>query len=147
MDVHKTRRERVAALVREEHKGLQASFADRIGKPANYVSRMLSSPSAAGHKNIGEEMARHIEKCHDKPAGWLDGQVTVTAKATPVLFGMQISAEGVHLGREWEKLDEPMRSTIQALIEMLVAAQVRKQSEKKPTKPSKARRDLAVTDP
>lgn len=47
------------------------------------------------------------------------------ADARPVLYDMSISPEGVRVGREWEKLREPLRGQIQLLIETLVADQVR----------------------
>lgn len=47
------------------------------------------------------------------------------AEAAPVLYDMTISPEGVRVGREWEKLREPVRGQVQLLIETLVAEQVR----------------------
>jgi transcriptional regulator with XRE-family HTH domain len=46
--------------------------------------------------------------------------------AEPTAFyGVQLSEAAVHLASEWDKLDEPMRTQMQVMIEGLVAHQVR----------------------
>jgi phage repressor protein C with HTH and peptisase S24 domain len=53
------RRVNVEQLIEEKFEGRQARFAAAIGKPANYVWRLLTSGPHA--KGIGEEVARQIE--------------------------------------------------------------------------------------
>ena len=93
---------------------------------------MLSNK--AGRKNIGEELARLIEKRYRRPAGWLDGldMAPQQVKEPTMLYGVQITEDGVRLGHEWDKLDEPLRSQIRVMIETLVAKQVRDRRKKRP---------------
>ena len=142
VDVFRTRQDKVRELIREQHGGTQASFADRIGQPANYVSRMLSN--RAGKKNIGEKLARLIEERHGKPVGWLDGLgLAGPAKEGVVLFGIPITREGVQVGAEWEKLDPSVREQVRVLIETMVAAKIREARPPKAAPPrSKQETDL-----
>ncbi len=67
-DIYAMRLERFRAVMNERFGGKQATIAQAVGKPANYVSRVL-----AGSKKIGEEMAREFELSLDLPAYWFDG--------------------------------------------------------------------------
>ena len=117
--VYKARQARVRELIETEHGGSQARFADAIGRPANYVSRMLSEKK--GHKNIGEELARLIEQRHGKPTGWLDSRETSPhSEKLLTLHGLQISAEAVRLGRKWARLTTDERRMVQSLIEAML---------------------------
>lgn len=49
--------------------GSKANFAARIGRSAGQVGHIIGKTPS---KNIGKPLARHIEDCFDKPAGWLD---------------------------------------------------------------------------
>lgn len=59
------------------------SFATLIDRDATQTSRFMGNGAT---KNIGDEMARHIEKCFDLPMGWLDKehQTTNIAKVPDV---------------------------------------------------------------
>lgn len=46
------------------------------------------------------------------------------ADARP-MYGFGLTADGAHVGAEWQKLDEPLKSQILTLIETLVARQKR----------------------
>lgn len=61
------RRNNARELAREC--GGQRAFADRINRQANQVNHIIGKTP---RKNIGKELARHIETCFDKPSGWLD---------------------------------------------------------------------------
>lgn len=52
--------------------GVRVRLADRIGKDASYVSRVLSEPGAPGHKNISEEFIRASALAFDLTPGWFD---------------------------------------------------------------------------
>lgn len=52
----------------ERFGGKQATIANAVGKPANYVSRVLNRT-----KKLGEEMVREFESVLDLPAYWFDG--------------------------------------------------------------------------
>ena len=67
-DIYAMRLERFRNVMNERFAGKQAAIAHAVGKPANYVSRVLS-----GAKKLGEEMAREFEVCLGLPAYWFDG--------------------------------------------------------------------------
>jgi hypothetical protein len=74
VDIFAIRRRRLAALIAERFKGNKTAFAG--SRPAlelkpNYVSRLFM-PVERGGKNLGEELARRIEKAHGLDFGWLD---------------------------------------------------------------------------
>ena len=120
-----TRQRKVRELIRDEYESRQVAFADKIGRPDNYVSRIVSS--GENRKGIGERMARHIESRCNKPRGWLDGETADSVREQPAstLYGQPITAEAAGVGREWAKLKEPLRTHIAQLIQMLVGAQAR----------------------
>lgn len=60
--------ERVKELIKQA--GSQANFAEKIGRPPNYVSRILSKKTEH-RKNIGEDLAHEIEVAFGKEDGWL----------------------------------------------------------------------------
>lgn len=126
MDIKNIRQRRVRELIRDEFEGKQVLFADKIGKPDNYVSRILSS--GPNRKGIGEMMARHIEARCDKPPRWLDDapvEARVGERRRNTLFGVPISEAAVAIGRDWDKLAEPIKTQIAELIQALAAAQIR----------------------
>lgn len=67
-DIYATRLDRFRQLMNERFEGKQAAIANAVGKPANYVSRVLG-----GTKKLGEEMVREFEVALDLPAYWFDG--------------------------------------------------------------------------
>lgn len=56
MTEHELRRRNLAALIGTE-RGAIADFAEKVGYSDGYISQLLS-----GHRNIGEKVARKIEK-------------------------------------------------------------------------------------
>jgi len=121
VDIAVIRRERVVAIVEAKFDGSKAAFAKAIDRTDNYVSRMLN-PNGAQHKKIGEDLARDIERKLQLPLGYLDG---MTEAKAGTIHGIEVTPVGARLGAEWEKLEEPLRSQIQTLIETLVARQKR----------------------
>jgi plasmid maintenance system antidote protein VapI len=73
MDIHSTRRERLRSLADEE--GGQAALAEAIGRQRDYVNRILN-----GRINLGEKLAREIERLTGKPLFWLDGNMDEARK-------------------------------------------------------------------
>lgn len=83
--------------------GGNAYFANIIEREPTQTSRFLGANAT---KNIGDDMARHIERCFDLPLGWLDtehqsqdiapaGNVTDTElsyKKVPVISWVQAGA-------------------------------------------------------
>lgn len=51
----------------EQFKGKQAALAAAVGKPANYISRILN-----GSKKLGEELVREFEVSLGMPPYWFD---------------------------------------------------------------------------
>lgn len=62
--------ERIAAG--EQPKGLEGSFAEQLG-----ISSATWSMAKSGKRPIGDKLARQIEHCAAKPAGWLDEERAV----------------------------------------------------------------------
>jgi transcriptional regulator with XRE-family HTH domain len=120
------RQRRVRELIRAEFEGKQSQFAEKIGKADNYVSRILSN--GPNRKGIGETLARDIEaKCGKSPR-WLDdvsNDARTGERRRNTLFGLPISEAAVTLGRDWDKLVEPLKTQIAELIQTLAAAQIR----------------------
>lgn len=120
------RQRRVRELIRTEFEGKQVLFADKIGKPDNYVSRILST--GPNRKGIGETVAREIELKCGKPPRWLDdeaAQARTGERRRSTLFGLPISETAVAVGRDWDKLSEPLKTQIADLIQTLTSAQIR----------------------
>jgi transcriptional regulator with XRE-family HTH domain len=73
--------------------------------------------------------------CKVRPEWLSDGQGAMRVDSaglpeTQTLYGLEgVTLEAAELGREWQKLDEPLRSTLRDVILMAVAAQKR---QKKP---------------
>lgn len=69
------RRRRLRQLIDEQYDGVDASFAAKIDRQASYVSFLFTKNDKGGYRrNIGEKLARHIEKAAGLPSGWLDGE-------------------------------------------------------------------------
>lgn len=60
---------RINARNLRNHAGGNSSFAKRIDREPTQTSRFLGENAT---KNIGDDLARHIEECFKKPVGWLD---------------------------------------------------------------------------
>jgi len=67
MDSKQIRRRNLRQLINEV--GTQARLAELVGTKPTYISQILS-PTAVGE--IGDSLARRIEKALRKPRGWLD---------------------------------------------------------------------------
>lgn len=70
MDVHMRRRAAIRRLIDEEFGGVQARFAAAIGKKPAYLYQILTD--SIHSKQIGEAMAREIERKLDLREGLLD---------------------------------------------------------------------------
>jgi phage repressor protein C with HTH and peptisase S24 domain len=75
MDIKDIRRFRLRKLVLTRFGGKQSAFADAIGRSASYVARIFSE-NPAHSRNIGESLAREIEKICAVPTGFLDQPLT-----------------------------------------------------------------------
>ena len=71
MDIKDIRRLRLRKLVLTRFGGKQSAFAEAINRSASYVARLFSD-NPAHSRNIGESLAREIEKICEVPAGFLD---------------------------------------------------------------------------
>lgn len=62
MDMHEIRKQNLRAIMVSRFEGKQALLAAALDRPANYISRCLSTSSVPNNrKNIGEDFAREIE--------------------------------------------------------------------------------------
>jgi SOS-response transcriptional repressor LexA len=68
---YENRRRRLQELL-AENGGKQSVLADRMKKPASYISRLLSDPDKNGHKNIGDDIITAAREAFNLPAGWFD---------------------------------------------------------------------------
>lgn len=91
-----------------------AKFADRVDRAPTQISRIMGKNPT---KNIGDKMARHIEKSFNKESGWLD-QIH-TANTQPTTGVQEQPALYMALTEESNQL-ELLRSVIETveLIEL-----------------------------
>ncbi len=71
--------------------GGNSSFATMIDREPTQTSRFMGDGAT---KNIGDSMARHIEKCFDLPVGWLDQEhqtTNITKKPDVSITNKQIT--------------------------------------------------------
>lgn len=75
MDIKEIRRYRLRKLILTRFSGVASRFAEHIGKQPSYIARIFSSnPEHA--RNIGEGLAREIERLCDLEEGFLDRPLT-----------------------------------------------------------------------
>ena len=130
-DLQALRRKALQRVIRDDYDGNVSAFARRANKQQSQISDMLS-----GRKSFGEKVARAIESSAALIPGILDrdpDDPNQRSTQEVMIFGAPITAEAAEIGREWAKLDEPVRSQIATLIITLVAAQVR-DGRRPPTK-------------
>lgn len=78
-DIHDIRRRNALSLLNAKFGGVKARMAEAIDRvrpdgdkmPPSYLSRALI-PGASGARNIGQELARDIERASGVPVNWLD---------------------------------------------------------------------------
>lgn len=131
----------------------QTEIAKRLDIDANYVSRILSLPTKKGHKRISGDYAREIESKLGLARGFLDGEPTdrlassrVADVGTLPYHGHQLTDEAARFAAEWMKLRSPLKAQIQAMVETLVAEQVRDgRTPPRPPRDPSARQRYAET--
>lgn len=75
MDISEIRRFRLRKLIHSKFSGVSARLAEQIDKQPSYVARIFSSnPEHA--RNIGERLAREIERACGLEKGYLDAPLT-----------------------------------------------------------------------
>ena len=83
MEVFARRQERLRLILREI---TAAELARRSGVSASSITRYLWESERKGAKNIGEMVARKLERGAGKPPGWLDNRnAPVTSAGSPPL--------------------------------------------------------------
>jgi hypothetical protein len=117
------RPKRIEQIIRDDCGGSRKTFAERIGKNENYISRMRRD--SAGNKSIGEETAYIIEHRFHKPRGWLDDDVYEGLRDTPPVSPL-LSDEAAALAIAWQSLIEPVRTQLRILITTLAAPATKK---------------------
>lgn len=71
MDVKAIRRSRLRKLIAERFHGINAQLASKIERQPDYVSRLLTE-KPRHRRDLGEKLAREIERKVGLPSGWLD---------------------------------------------------------------------------
>lgn len=92
-DVSETRRQNLLGFIRDSHQGNRAAFCRATGKNPNLINLVLTS-NPDYRRNIGEKLARDIEKRAGLASGWLDSPRGVGARRVtkvPILT----DAEGI----------------------------------------------------
>ena len=114
-----TRRLNLQRLVFSGRYKTQAEFARAIGKADPLVTRMLQ-----GKSNMGEDMARHIERTLDLDPGWLDkDQNGRELAAVPDLPDPTRKSEyGAIIAKRVAGLDEGVQLAVLNLVESFLAA-------------------------
>lgn len=70
MKPHEVRRKNLKLLIDQKYEGVVARFADAMGKKRPTIYRLFSD--AESSRDIGEDLAREIERVHRLPMHWLD---------------------------------------------------------------------------
>lgn len=70
MDVIDIRCENLRGYIADNKYKTQKEFAEKVGKSISQVNAWFST--SKGKKNIGEKLARELEKTLELPSGWLD---------------------------------------------------------------------------
>jgi SOS-response transcriptional repressor LexA len=73
MTINEIRLENLKRILREECNGVQKQLAERLDKKPTYISRVIKSDSHQ-KRNIGDDLARTVEKTFNKPHGWMDSR-------------------------------------------------------------------------
>ena len=71
--LYETRQRRLLQILQTKFDGKRTLLAEAIERGNAYVSFLLSDKDLPHHKNLGEELSRHIEVKLGLPKGWLDG--------------------------------------------------------------------------
>ena len=74
MDKYEYRRQRLLELKDTVCNGTISSLADKLGRSASYVSRMLYSEDNPNRKRIGDDMLDVIAEAFGVTKSWLDGE-------------------------------------------------------------------------
>lgn len=71
LSLHDIRRQNLRDLIDSKYEGNRSQFSRAVGKNVNLINLILSS-NLELRRNLGERMAREIEKGANLPEGWLD---------------------------------------------------------------------------
>ena len=114
------RRRALQRVINDDYDGNVSAFARRVKKQQSQIADML-----AGRKSFGEKVARAIESSALLIPGILDRDPDNPNRQLDqvMIFGAPITAEAAQIGREWAKLNEPIRTQVAELITTLVSTQ------------------------
>jgi plasmid maintenance system antidote protein VapI len=100
----------------EQFGGKQAAIAARLGRQADYISRIFT-----GRKMLAEDLAREFEDALGKPAYWLDGLDEQAETAWPFTVSKQ----------DYDSLDEEDRAALDRTLSAFVAGTLARYSKDK----------------
>ena len=98
MDKHEIRRLNLLALVSARCGGKKSVLADKLGRSASYVSRMLAPEGNQSKKNIGEDMVEVIERVFELRKGALDEIETLQVPSPSLDLTILTGARRVSVG-------------------------------------------------
>lgn len=93
--INHVRRSNLTALIEERFEGNRAAFSRAVGKNPNLVNLILSK-NPEYQRNIGEKLARDVEKQLSLPNGWLDQMSptnNVRSVSIPIMRTIESEAE------------------------------------------------------
>lgn len=120
--IQDVRRENLRRLIAERHGNNVSAFAESIGKSQSQIADTID-----GRKSFGEKVARNIEELAQLAPLSLDtaGTGAPALRESVAAYQVQVSKAALLLAAEIEKLDPPLRASVQVLVEALVAKQKR----------------------
>lgn len=105
MDISEIRRQNLLLLI-DKFK-TQAEFADKIDKPASYISQLKKGKNKKGKEtNMGSEFARDIEKKLGLEYGWLDNYQ---------IIANQVNSGSFHNTQVSQHVNSPFNKVVQSV--------------------------------
>lgn len=154
------RRKVAQHLIDTKFDGNQSAFARATGKRQTEISDMLR-----GQKSFGEKVARKMALKAGWPTDIFDREPTagqtlaarqlVSDQHPVTLHGIKLTIDAARHGEQFDLLNEPFRSVIRTIVELVVAHQIRENrgdvyeppsKKKSRTKPKKGHDDRPRLD-
>lgn len=122
MDIKAVRRARLRRLIQDRFSGVNAKLAEKIERQPDYVSRLLTD-KPRHRRDLGEKLARDIERKVGLPLGWLDVDESDDPRAQQPL-AIYTVAESVQqrLLELFDMLTAPQQEEFMAQLESSVQA-------------------------
>lgn len=117
MDIHEIRRRNLRKIIEEQFDGSAAELTRQVDIDPSYISRIFIIKKSQHRRNIGNKIARKIEKACGKPHGWMDqphGQSQPTEEGGP-----RLTKEAIKIAWQWLALPKAQRAAVKEMIAAL----------------------------